>query len=55
MLIYSKSITIYALLSKVTCKQKIAYSAIILTIYDWWALRDSNPRPSRCKRDALAN
>ena len=21
----------------------------------WWALRDSNPRPSRCKRDALAN
>jgi len=20
-----------------------------------WALRDSNPRPSRCKRDALAN
>jgi hypothetical protein len=23
--------------------------------YVWWALRDSNPRPSRCKRDALAN
>ena len=22
---------------------------------DQWALRDSNPRPSRCKRDALAN
>ena len=21
----------------------------------WWALRDSNPRHSRCKRDALAN
>src|SRR5258706_10775709 len=20
----------------------------------WWALRDSNPRPTRCKRDALA-
>ncbi len=20
-----------------------------------WALRDSNPRPARCKRDALAN
>src|SRR5882672_4505427 len=19
----------------------------------WWALRDSNPRPTRCKRDAL--
>ncbi len=19
----------------------------------WWAMRDSNPRPSRCKRDAL--
>ena len=22
---------------------------------DEWALRDSNPRPSRCKRDALTN
>lgn len=22
---------------------------------EWWALRDSNPRPSRCKRDALAS
>ncbi len=21
----------------------------------WWVMRDSNPRPSRCKRDALAN
>ncbi len=21
----------------------------------WWVLRDSNPRPSRCKRDALIN
>ncbi len=21
----------------------------------WWMLRDSNPRPSRCKRDALTN
>ena len=21
----------------------------------WWMLRDSNPRPSRCKRDALIN
>ncbi len=21
----------------------------------WWALRDSNPRPSPCKGDALAN
>src|SRR6266404_5252126 len=20
---------------------------------EWWALRDSNPRPTRCKRDAL--
>ncbi|CAA7625807.1 hypothetical protein MTBUT4_70118 [Magnetospirillum sp. UT-4] len=20
---------------------------------DWWAVRGSNPRPSRCKRDAL--
>ena len=23
--------------------------------FTWWALRDLNPRPSRCKRDALAN
>ena len=22
---------------------------------DWWAMRDSNPRHSRCKRDALTN
>ena len=22
---------------------------------DWWAIRDSNPRHSRCKRDALTN
>lgn len=22
-------------------------------MYKWWALGDSNPRPSRCKRDAL--
>ena len=22
---------------------------------NWWALRDSNPRPSPCKGDALAN
>ncbi len=21
----------------------------------WWALRDSNPRPPRCKRGALTN
>ena len=21
----------------------------------WWAMRGSNPRPSRCKRDALTN
>jgi hypothetical protein len=21
---------------------------------EWWAMRDSNPRPTRCKRDALA-
>jgi hypothetical protein len=21
----------------------------------WWAMRDSNPRPPRCKRGALAN
>ena len=21
----------------------------------WWVMRGSNPRPSRCKRDALAN
>ena len=21
----------------------------------WWAMRDSNPRPSGCKPDALAN
>ncbi len=21
--------------------------------YYWWAVRDLNPRPSRCKRDAL--
>ena len=21
----------------------------------WWGLRDSDPRPSRCKRDALTN
>ena len=23
--------------------------------FNWWVIRDSNPRPSRCKRDALAN
>ena len=22
---------------------------------EWWVTRDSNPRPPRCKRDALAN
>ena len=22
---------------------------------EWWVIRDSNPRPPRCKRDALAN
>lgn len=22
---------------------------------NWWAMRGSNPRPSRCKRDALTN
>ena len=24
-------------------------------LFNWWALRDSNSRPSRCKRDALAS
>ena len=24
-------------------------------IVNWWGLRDSDPRPSRCKRDALTN
>ena len=23
--------------------------------WGWWALRESNPRPTRCKRDALAS
>ena len=22
---------------------------------EWWAMRDSNPRPPRCKRGALTN
>ncbi len=26
---------------------------LLYTSYDVWALRDSNPRHSRCKRDAL--
>ena len=27
----------------------------IFPLYHMWALRDSDPRPSRCKRDALTN
>ena len=30
-------------------------SQAILGTVDWWVMRDSNPRPPRCKRDALAN
>src|SRR6185437_8322857 len=26
---------------------------LVLDFEKWWALRDSNPRPTRCKRDAL--
>ena len=34
---------------------KIKTTAWVVFILSWWMLRDSNPRPSRCKRDALIN
>ena len=27
--------------------------ALFMRLFRWWALRDSNPRPSACKADAL--
>ena len=31
------------------------FSNKIFSNKKWWVMRGSNPRPSRCKRDALAN
>ena len=41
---------------KISYNNHITNIIIILKIYYvsiWWAVRDSNSRPSRCKRDAL--
>src|SRR5580658_3943201 len=32
---------------------RFAFSYARDTSSPWWAMRDSNPRPPRCKRDAL--
>ena len=34
---------------------KFKMSVIMTSSEKWWAMRDSNPRHSRCKRDALTN
>ncbi len=46
-----------SILSHVICtsKNKFTISLFLSKCIGWWALRDSNPRHSRCKRDALTN
>ena len=34
---------------------KFCMKLVMSSSCKWWALRDSNPRHSRCKRDALTN
>ncbi len=34
---------------------KLQHSRLDSTNKKWWVMRDSNPRPSVCKTDALAN
>ena len=58
-----RSLQITILQPSVICNRFFSYFLIIFheslapkkTFRIWWALRGSNPRPSRCKRDALAN
>ncbi len=36
-------------------KNELFYLHLIREKKKWWVLRDSNPRPSPCKGDALTN
>ena len=52
-----KRTLIGALVQDVECttKNKFRIKLVMSKCLKWWAMRDSNPRHSRCKRDALTN
>ena len=52
-----KRTLIGALVQDVECttKNNFRIKLVMSKCLKWWAMRDSNPRHSRCKRDALTN